>query len=231
MGVYAALEAGEGNVVMTDVDPGAVAAAARNAIRNGVGGARTVVSDGFSALDETGFDLILSNPPYHADFSVAKHFIEKGFNRLKIGGGMLMVTKRRDWYQNKFAAIFGGAKVHAIDGYFRVRGAAARFPIRERKEISDVFCLARAARLAGAPFFYRRRAEGKANAHQRAGCVDQHVGRRRAAPADPYLVNFVAGRVGAGDEKRREKPRSAPICAACPVKAPTRPKIPISYRP
>ena len=31
------------------------------------------------------FDWILSNPPYHTDFSVPKRFIEKGFNRLKVG--------------------------------------------------------------------------------------------------------------------------------------------------
>ena len=45
-------------------------------------------------------------------------FIEKGFNRLKIGGRMVMVTKRRDWYRNKLIAIFGGVKVREIDGYF-----------------------------------------------------------------------------------------------------------------
>jgi 16S rRNA (guanine1207-N2)-methyltransferase len=118
VGVYAALAAGERGVVMTDVDPLAVAMAARNAAQNGVGGVRTLVSNGFTALDETGFDLILSNPPYHTDFAVAKHFIEKGFNRLAIGGSILMVTKRKTWYQNKFTAIFGGVKVHEIDGYF-----------------------------------------------------------------------------------------------------------------
>ncbi|NLG25352.1 MAG: methyltransferase, partial [Clostridiales bacterium] len=81
-GVYAGLVCGEANVVMLDIDPLAVEVAARNAARNGVAGVRALVSDGLAALDETGFDVILCNPPYHADFSVARRFIEKGFNRL-----------------------------------------------------------------------------------------------------------------------------------------------------
>jgi len=39
------------------------------------------------------FTLILSNPPYHTDFSVAKNFIEGGYKRLVIGGRMVMVQK------------------------------------------------------------------------------------------------------------------------------------------
>ena len=118
VGILAAKRCGEANVVLCDVDPLAVDIARKNALRNGVGGVRIVLSDGFRALDEAGFDLILSNPPYQSDFSVAKHFIEKGFNRLRPGGRMVMVTKRRDWYRNKLAAIFGGVRVREIDGYF-----------------------------------------------------------------------------------------------------------------
>ena len=118
VGILAARLCGEENVLLSDIDPLAAEAAWRNAARNGVPGARVVVSDGFAAVDETGFDLILSNPPYQSDFSVAKGFIEKGFNRLKMGGSMLMVTKRREWYRNKFIAVFGGVKIHEIDGYF-----------------------------------------------------------------------------------------------------------------
>ncbi len=118
VGILAALSCGEENVVMSDIDPLAVQVAAENAARNGVGGVKAVVSDGLSGLTETGFDLILSNPPYQSDFSVAKGFIEKGFNRLKLGGRMVMVTKRREWYRNKLSAIFGGVRVHEVDGYF-----------------------------------------------------------------------------------------------------------------
>ena len=118
VGVYAALRVGEENVVMLDVDPLAVHLAARNAAIKRRGRRADAGQRRLDALSETGFDLILSNPPYHADFSVAKRFIEKGFNRLAIGGTMLMVTKRREWYRNKFIAVFGGVKVREADGYF-----------------------------------------------------------------------------------------------------------------
>ena len=118
VGVAAARKCGAENVWMLDVDPLAVETAARNAARNGVDGVHIVQSDGFRGLDEAGFDLILSNPPYQSDFSVAKHFIEKGFNRLRIGGSMIMVTKRLEWYRNKLRAVFGGVRVRQIDGYW-----------------------------------------------------------------------------------------------------------------
>lgn len=65
-----------------------------------------------------GFTLILSNPPYHTDFAVAKRFIEQGFVCLELGGRMMMVVKRLAWYQNKMSAVFGGVKVSEMDGYF-----------------------------------------------------------------------------------------------------------------
>ena len=118
VGVVAARKCGAENVWMLDVDPLAVETAVRNAARNGVDGVHIVQSDGFRALDEAGFDMILSNPPYQSDFSVAKHFIEKGFNRLRVGGSMIMVTKRLEWYRNKLRAVFGGVQVRQIDGYW-----------------------------------------------------------------------------------------------------------------
>ena len=117
-GVDAAEVCGAENVVMVDVSPEAVQTAQKNAAANEVGGVKCICSDGFRQLDEAGFDLILSNPPYQTDFAVAKHFIEKGFNRLKLGGRMVMVTKRLDWYRNKLKAVFGGVRVQEVDGYY-----------------------------------------------------------------------------------------------------------------
>ena len=118
VGILAARICGEENIIMSDINPMAVWIAQKNAEKNGVPNVQVVVSDGFSQVDASGFDLILSNPPYQSDFSVAKAFIEKGFNRLKIGGKLLMVTKRREWYRNKIAGIFGGVHIHEIEGYF-----------------------------------------------------------------------------------------------------------------
>lgn len=118
VGVIAAMTVPAVNVFMTDSDSRAVEFARRNLEHNGVSGATVVCGNSFEAIEETGFSLILSNPPYHADFSIAKSFIEKGFNRLAVGGKMIMVTKRKEWYKNKLAAIFGGVRILEEEGYF-----------------------------------------------------------------------------------------------------------------
>lgn len=134
VGILAARKCGPEGVWLVDVDPLAVAIARQNADHNGAGGVHCLVSDGFRQLNETGFDLILSNPPYQSDFAVAKAFIEKGFNRLKIGGRMLMVTKRREWYKNKLSAIFGGVRIREIDGYFVFEAQRRRPDYANRRE-------------------------------------------------------------------------------------------------
>lgn len=118
VGIAAARRLGAENVWLTDVDPQAVRCARENAARNGVPGVRIVCGDALDAVDAADFDWILSNPPYHADFSVAKKFIEKGFNRLKVGGKLVLVVKRELWYRNKLTAIFGGVRAEQVDGYF-----------------------------------------------------------------------------------------------------------------
>ena len=121
VGVTAAGICGAENVFMCDIDPAAVETARKNAARNGVEGVNLYVSDGFKSVDAAGFDLILSNPPYQTDFAVAKSFIEKGFNRLKLGGWMYLVLKREKWYLNKMRSVFGGATSQEIDGYYIIK--------------------------------------------------------------------------------------------------------------
>lgn len=118
VGIVAAKYVAPAQVHLLDNDPKAVETARANAARNSVPDVTVELSDGFNGTRETDFTKIISNPPYHVDFSVPKHFIEKGFNRLRIGGSMWMVTRRLDWYRNKLAAIFGGCRVHEVDGYF-----------------------------------------------------------------------------------------------------------------
>ena len=117
VGITAARLIGAENVAAFDSDPMAVDYTQRNAAANEVPELSVTVSDGFRDFRETGFTKILSNPPYHVDFSVPRHFILKGFNRLQIGGSMWFVTKREKWYRNKMAAVFGGVKVERVDGY------------------------------------------------------------------------------------------------------------------
>lgn len=118
VGILCAKIIGDHKVVMVDINPTAVDLARQNAELNAVPQIRIYQSDGFDHLPQTDFTLILSNPPYHSDFSVAKGFIEKGFNRLTLGGRLFMVTKRKEWYKNKLVAIYGGVKITEIAGYY-----------------------------------------------------------------------------------------------------------------
>ena len=118
VGILAAKLIGQENVTMCDISESAVKQAKINAELNGVPNIDIKVSDGFSEIPDNDFTLILSNPPYHTDFSVPKHFIEVGFKKLALGGKMIMVTKRLDWYKNKLTSIFGGVRVREINGYY-----------------------------------------------------------------------------------------------------------------
>lgn len=118
VGILSAKLIGPQNVIMVDVDENAVEVSKENAILNDLEEIKIFQSNGLNNIDEKDFDLILSNPPYHEDFSVPKHFIEKGFNRLKVDGKIYMVTKRKEWYKNKLISVFGGVKIWEIDDYY-----------------------------------------------------------------------------------------------------------------
>ena len=118
VGILAGKLIGEENIIMCDISERAVEYAMKNAVINGVPDIKIRLSDGYQNVEENNFTLILSNPPYHADFSVPKKFIESGFSKLAMGGKLVMVTKRLDWYKNKLSSVFGGVKVRERDGYY-----------------------------------------------------------------------------------------------------------------
>lgn len=118
VGILASRLIGCENVVMCDISEKAVETSRKNGVWNGLDELQVLVSDGLDSIEATGFTKILSNPPYHVDFSVPKNFIEKGYKKLAMGGMMYMVTKRLDWYKNKLTTVFGGTKVLEIDGYY-----------------------------------------------------------------------------------------------------------------
>ncbi len=135
VGILAAKQIGADKVVMCDVSENAIVLSRKNAELNGVDMVTIRQSDGLKEISESGFTLILSNPPYHTDFAVAKGFIEDGFKKLVIGGKMIMVTKRLDWYRNKLASVFGGVTVKEKDGYyvFLAEKRGNRKPKKEKK--------------------------------------------------------------------------------------------------
>lgn len=140
VGISIAKQIGGEHVVMSDVSEEALLLTGANLKLNKLEQVRVVKSNGLKEISDNDFTLILSNPPYHTDFSVAKAFIEDGYKRLVFGGKLLMVTKRLPWYRNKLTSVFGGVKVFEQDGYYvfvaEKRKRIERKPERKKKELS-----------------------------------------------------------------------------------------------
>ncbi len=82
------------HVDFLDVDAVALAAAGEN-----VPGVRLIPSDGFDALEGERYDLIVSNPPYHAGKAqtgtVIERLVRGAPDHLETGGSLVLVTQRR----------------------------------------------------------------------------------------------------------------------------------------
>ena len=52
------------------------------------------------------FDLALANPPYYSNFRIAGIFARRAAQALKAGGTALFVTKKTEWYEEHFTALF-----------------------------------------------------------------------------------------------------------------------------
>lgn len=116
VGLYAHAK-GATEVTMVDSDLRALRWARENAERNS-SQVLVTASNGLAQLNGSQqFDLIVSNPPYNSDYSVAKGFIEDGYKALAMGGSIWLVVKNSDWYRNKMKTVFGGSKVIERDGY------------------------------------------------------------------------------------------------------------------
>ncbi|WP_312540961.1 methyltransferase [Enterococcus sp.] len=118
VGIYAAETVEEQNITMVDISKQAIDLDKKNALKNGYTKISIIQSDGLDDVNQNGFNWILSNPPYHVDFSVPKKFIYQSYEKLAIGGKLVMVTKRREWYKNKLISVFGGVTIYEVDGYF-----------------------------------------------------------------------------------------------------------------
>jgi len=135
VGLFAQAQ-GATHVTMLDSDLRALRWARENAERNHFCGS-VVAADGLKLLDAaTKFDLIVTNPPYHSDYSVAKGFIEDGYRALETGGALWLVVKNPDWYRNKLRTVFGGSRLIERDGYVVIaaeKRAGMHKPLKEQK--------------------------------------------------------------------------------------------------
>jgi 16S rRNA (guanine1207-N2)-methyltransferase len=122
----AALQAGAAHADLVDVNFYAVAAATENVRRLGLS-AEVLLSDGLQAVAGRRYDVILTNPPFHAgkavDERMAYAFIAESRAALKPGGRLMLVANRFLPYQRVMAAHFSQVEHVAATNAYHVLAA------------------------------------------------------------------------------------------------------------
>lgn len=97
----AALRNHDVTVHAVDCNARAIDCTRRGAEVNGIQSIQTHLNhDGNLGLDGT-VDVVLANPPYYSDFSIAERMVETAETSLRSGGAMLFVTKHPAWYEER----------------------------------------------------------------------------------------------------------------------------------
>lgn len=118
VGILAAQLAGrDSSVTFLDSNLRALHLAEVNANSNGIERARFIASAGSEGLSPGEFDVILANPPYFAQASIATRFAEEARPLLKPGGRFYLVTKLIATLGPVVAEVFGGAEAFERRGY------------------------------------------------------------------------------------------------------------------
>ena len=96
-GVLAARQLGPtGFVAFADSNVRAIALAEMNAKSIGLTNYQTLASHTLAEWPEASFDVVLANPPYYAQGSIIRLFVERSKSLLKVGGVLYLVTKQVD---------------------------------------------------------------------------------------------------------------------------------------
>jgi 16S rRNA (guanine1207-N2)-methyltransferase len=94
-GIAAARQGGQGTrVLLVDSNTRALAVAAHNASANEIAQYQTVPSTEVHALAPASCDVALANPPYYAQLSIARTFIDQCRTLVRPGGRFYLVTKK-----------------------------------------------------------------------------------------------------------------------------------------
>jgi 16S rRNA (guanine1207-N2)-methyltransferase len=93
VGIAAAKAAPEGRTVLTDVNRRAIALARRNVRRNGVTNAEVLPGSLFAPVPDQKFDVIATNPPFHAGRELVLRLLQEAPEHLTEDGRLLVVGK------------------------------------------------------------------------------------------------------------------------------------------
>jgi 16S rRNA G1207 methylase RsmC len=99
----------QGRVLMADTNVVAIEYAKKNITANHVVNAEAILSNGFSAVKNTSFDLIVSNIPAKVGNELLTIFLHDAKEHLAIGGSFTLVTIAglREYMKRRMTDIFG----------------------------------------------------------------------------------------------------------------------------
>lgn len=111
-------------LVLVDVSLAAVELARSNATLNHLRNVDARIGDGYAAVPQERFDVIVSNPPAHrqheADATVAERFITDAATHLRAGGEAWFVANRALPYESMATRAFRQVRLAAADNRYKV---------------------------------------------------------------------------------------------------------------
>lgn len=130
IGIFMAKKAHQGTTIMLDKDFVAVEHAAQNIKINQIKNAKALLSNGFSALKDEKFDLIVSNIPAKVGNEMLYLFLYDAYYHLKPGGQFVVVTVNglRHFCKRTFNEVFDNYKKIKQSNAFTVSAAIRQKP-------------------------------------------------------------------------------------------------------
>jgi 16S rRNA (guanine1207-N2)-methyltransferase len=117
-GIFAAKAAGpEGHVTFVDSNVRAVALAEHNARANGLTDFQVIASSKVEGPPPASFDVALANPPYYANNTIARLFMERSRDLLRPEGRFYLVTKQPNQMAPLMVETFGPIDAVMHRGY------------------------------------------------------------------------------------------------------------------
>jgi 16S rRNA (guanine1207-N2)-methyltransferase len=137
-GIFAGLRSGpEGFTMFVDSNVRAAALAEFNAVAQGLTSFQALASSNVEVLPDEDFDVILANPPYYAQQSIAPMFVEQAWRLLRPGGRLYLVTKQPDTIGSMVIEVFGDVEAAERRCYHVLCGTKPR-PHPRRKPLEIV---------------------------------------------------------------------------------------------
>jgi 16S rRNA (guanine1207-N2)-methyltransferase len=110
------------SVVAFDSNARAVECTRWSAERNGLTNISVQHTATAPSILSGSFDVALANPPYFANFRIARFFMETAATALRPGGKMYLVNKQPEWYDENMSQWFDNVTIAPSKGYWIARG-------------------------------------------------------------------------------------------------------------